>query len=248
MTDPDDAEGSGSPSSFDPAEFGDAFTGPSPDASEAAHSRAAAEQMLSDLALVKAGNARLEALMLDGQRTAAERDLAIAKRVIDPQDVARFAFSGARKGAEELGVRLDQDRTERRDHAGAMAEHHRRLLADSDARKAFDGRVVARARRTAGIVAAVSLLLPVAAGTGFWLGHRTGRDAGYAAARDERAAADWANTDSGRLARALDRADAGTIRRIANCTGQGWRRERKDGQRVCYGYSDGKAGAGWIRP
>ncbi len=78
-------------------------------------------------------------------------------------------------------------------------------------------------------------------------GQATGQAAGYRAARDEQAAASWANTPSGQLALALDR--AGSLGPLARCSGQGWKSTVLDGRRVCYPQAtpDGKV-YGWTLP
>ena len=50
-----------------------------------------------------------------------------------------------------------------------------------------------------------------------------GRLDGYASARDEKAAAAWANTPEGQIA--LDLAKAGSLRALASCSGKGWKRK-----------------------
>ena len=85
----------------------------------------------------------------------------------------------------------------------------------------------------AGVVLASVLL---AGGAGYWLGHSSGWQAGqadgYRSALDEKAAAAWANTPSGRLALALDQ--AGSLTLVATCSGQGWKVEKQQGSRVCF--------------
>ena len=64
-----------------------------------------------------------------------------------------------------------------------------------------------------------------------WYMHSTGSSSGYALgygtgyneAKDEKAAAAWANTPEGQAAYRL--AQAGSIRDLARCSGQGWKRE-----------------------
>jgi hypothetical protein len=53
-------------------------------------------------------------------------------------------------------------------------------------------------------------------------GVAVGRLDGYASARDERAAAAWANTPEGQVALGL--AKAGSLRELAACSGKGWKR------------------------
>jgi hypothetical protein len=56
---------------------------------------------------------------------------------------------------------------------------------------------------------------------GVKVGESAGRLDGYSKARDEKAAADWANTAEGKLGRSL--ADAGSLHDLAACSGRGWK-------------------------
>jgi len=78
-------------------------------------------------------------------------------------------------------------------------------------------------------------------------GQATGQAAGYRAARDEQAAASWANTPSGRTALALDR--AGSLSMLAQCSNQGWTAETVQGRRLCVvrALKDGSI-YGWALP
>src|SRR3546814_13705996 len=81
-----------------------------------------------------------------------------------------------------------------------------------------------------GSVAGFALLVPVALGYGYHLGNGAGEASGYARARDEVAAASWANTVNGKLARRIAQASEQTIPAIAACPkDQGWKREKRDG-------------------
>ena len=75
----------------------------------------------------------------------------------------------------------------------------------------------------------------VAGGAGYWRGHTGGRETGlaegYRAAVDANAAASWANTPSGQIALALDR--AGSLSLLAQCSNQGWKVETIQGRRLC---------------
>ena len=51
-------------------------------------------------------------------------------------------------------------------------------------------------------------------------GFAEGHELGYIEAQDEKAAASWANTPEGKLAFGL--AQAGSVRNLANCDGNGW--------------------------
>ena len=114
--------------------------------------------------------------------------------------------------------------------------------------------VVARAKaRSAASWAALGALagVLVAGGAGYWRGQAGGREVGlaegYRAAVDANAAASWANTPSGQIALALDR--AGSLGLVTRCTGQGWKAEIIGGRRFCMAFpaQDGKT-YGWVLP
>lgn len=98
--------------------------------------------------------------------------------------------------------------------------------------------------------AALGALL-VASGLAFYLGHSSGWDqgqaAGYASARNETAAASWANTPSGQRALALDR--LGSLNLVVACSQPGWRIENQKDRRVCFaGTSPDGTVSGWFIP
>ncbi len=112
--------------------------------------------------------------------------------------------------------------------------------------------VLAGARSsTAWAVCIVTAGVLVAGGLGYFLGERagqaTGEAAGYQDARDEKAAASWANTPSGRMALALDQ--NGSLAMVAECSGKGWHTETQHGRRYCFGgpAPDGQT-YGWTLP
>ncbi len=67
---------------------------------------------------------------------------------------------------------------------------------------------------------------------------------------DEKAAAAWANTPSGRMAFALDQ--NGSLAMLATCNNKGWQVEKRQGHRICFPYAvpDGASGTvyGWTLP
>ena len=110
----------------------------------------------------------------------------------------------------------------------------------------------AGARQTASwaVLGALAGIL-VAGGAGYWLGHTSGRENGladgYRAARDEKAAASWANTPAGQLALDLER--TGSLSVLARCTAQNWKAETRDGARFCFPMLDNKQNVtGWRIP
>jgi len=95
------------------------------------------------------------------------------------------------------------------------------------------------------------LTLLAASGGGYYLGHRAGNEqgqaAGYQAARDEQAAASWANTPAGRRAYAFDQ--RGDLDMLAHCTGRGWKIEAHAGGNACIPYAyDQRQISGWFIP
>ena len=101
---------------------------------------------------------------------------------------------------------------------------------------------------TSGLVALAVLL---AGALGYHLGQRAGETVGqangYRSAMDEKAAASWANTPSGQLALALDR--AGSLAMLATCSGKGWETQTRQGRRVCFVKPDAKGNIyGWTLP
>jgi hypothetical protein len=94
------------------------------------------------------------------------------------------------------------------------------------------------------------LTLLAASGTGYLIGQRVGIEQGqaegYQSARNEQAAASWANTPAGQRAYALDQ--LGSLDMLAGCKGEGWKVERQHGQRVCIPYATPNGTAGWFIP
>lgn len=98
----------------------------------------------------------------------------------------------------------------------------------------------ARRQATQWIIAGV-LLAGVLSAVFYWIGANAGEKHGfvtaYTQAADEKAAASWANSADGRLARRL--ADAGGLIFVAECKGDGWKIEKEsDGTPVCFPHRD----------
>ena len=92
------------------------------------------------------------------------------------------------------------------------------------------------------------LIVLVAFGGGNFFGQRAGWDTGHAdgyqKARNQEAAASWANTPAGQRAYGLDQ--LGSLDMLALCKGDGWTTERQKGGTVCFPKEDAKGNlSGW---
>ena len=256
---------------FDPAEF-DMPPDPPPSAAGRARGAADAAQAHSffshldtNIQRVLAGFGTIRDLVADVRASLADaaardaqraedeeaRDRAIAARLVDPAALEARAEAGARHGAadglagaaETLRRRIDADTAA---HT-ALAD---RLAADVADRRAYEMRRRRRDGWWNGVLAAFALLVPVALGYGYHLGNGAGDASGYARARDEVAAASWANTPNGKLARQLDQASTMTIPDIAGCPkDNGWHSEKRQGFRYCFATNaNAKSITGWPMP
>src|SRR3546814_13881040 len=99
----------------------------------------------------------------------------------------------------------------------AQAALYGRRAADDAGRRAHELRRRRWDRWWNGVLAGFALLVPGALGYGYHLPNGAGEASGYARARDEVAAASWANAVSGKHARQLDRASTLTTPDIAAC-------------------------------
>lgn len=92
------------------------------------------------------------------------------------------------------------------------------------------------------------LIVLAAFGGGYLFGQRagwnTGHADGYQKARNQEAAASWANTPAGQRAYGLDQ--LGSLDMLALCKGDGWITERQKGGTVCFPKEDAKGNlSGW---
>ena len=83
-----------------------------------------------------------------------------------------------------------------------------------------------------GAVAAAFLSLGLLGWTAFTKGVEAGRAEGYDRAKDEKAAAAWANTPQGQSAYRL--AQGGDLNMLADCNGDGWKIQKN----ICFPFSD----------
>lgn len=154
----------------------------------------------------------------------------------------------SRLGALDQGLGSKVGRAEQAATRAETAAANARQAAEH---LAATSRQEARQAASWAVLGAVAGLL-AGGGAGYWLGHASGREGGladgYRAALDQNAAASWANTPTGQLAQALDR--AGSLDQLARCTGRGWASIVQAGRRFCYpDATPGKAAsAGWYLP
>lgn len=82
---------------------------------------------------------------------------------------------------------------------------------------------------------------------GQWSGRTIGQAEGYRQARNQEAAASWANTPAGQRAYGLDR--QGNLDLLTLCRGNGWTMERRKDGTVCFPNADPKGNVtGWYLP
>jgi hypothetical protein len=166
------------------------------------------------------------------------------------------AFNRMTAAMQDLGATLKAvDKRQQIKLADEEAEASTARLAAQDAKDAAKLALQA-AKTSARNVAAWAVLgalagVLVAGGVGYWIGQssgwKAGQAAGYAAAVDQKAAASWANTPSGKLALALDQ--NGSLAMLATCNNSGWTVEARAGRRLCFvnPAPDGK-NYGWTLP
>ncbi len=256
---------------LDPAEF-DMPPDPSPSPADRARGEADAAQahsffshLAGDVQRILAGiagfrelgadiRARLaDSVARDAKRAEEEatRDKAIAARLVHPDTLAHHANAGGRQGAREA---IDSTVTELRRQMtadGAARELLTRQIANERAdRRDTELRQRRRDGWWYGALAGFALLIPIGFGLGYYLGDNAGTASSYARSRDEVAAASWANTPNGKLARQIDQASQLTLPDIANCPDEnGWHSVKQNGRRVCYGTSStAKMITGWTLP
>jgi hypothetical protein len=157
-----------------------------------------------------------------------------------PQEIAQAAKDvlTSIKATADAAVKASSEAA-KEDLAKAVAETAQRV-ADSTAHK----------QQAQWIVTAVAVITLTFAGS-WWYAFRMGSDAGYnlgygtgySEAKDEKAAAAWANTPEGRLAYRF--AQAGSLANLAKCDKPGWKIEKG----ICYptATSDGRI-HGWRLP
>lgn len=175
---------------------------------------------------VMAGFRRFETLIAEKARTDSQQTAALAKLIVTPDDLCQASYEGASQGVENSLHQAVQRITVATQRVGQVET---RLVADAQARHSERSQWV-RATSAAALGSVIAML--IAAVTGAYVGERSGRAKGYASARDEIAAATWANTAPGRFARHLDQ--GGMLGRMMECEGEGFTRARHNNRAACF--------------
>lgn len=257
---------------YDPAEFDDlgGSDAHAPDLAAARAERDAAAFhtfMTETTATLTALRADLAARKVtDLERTNHETDqrTAILARLVDPKAVASHAAAGARHGMTQafddlvakLTTALNADANARNAATRVTtARLESALTAATDRQTQFLDQVTTAenarqslTKRLAGTWvaggASIALLVLLAGSLGYWQGGRVGQAEGYADARDEIAAASWANTTSGKLGRQLDMMNPTLFNKMVDCDGTTWDKQRVNGRKACL---PGPGSEGWWR-
>jgi len=148
-------------------------------------------------------------------------------------------------------VRTDQMARNQQEHALSSELQTVLKQATEASQKALQAAKVELRSNLLWLGSTALLIVLAASGAGYILGHNTGLDQGqtegYQAARDEKAAASWANTPAGQRAYALDQ--LGSLDLVSQCMGHDWQRTTQNGKRVCFPQADAKGEmAGWYIP
>lgn len=209
---------------------------------EAAQLALSMTQILGAQHEIKAALQRFDVVAATREKNEAQRAAALSKLLISPADLAKAAHAGAQSGMfGALNEVLQRVEGTGRSIA-SVAEQMRR----DDHRREGERRLWVNAAMYSAIGGAVAIL--VAGVGGYIVGRNAGAANGYAIARDEVAAASWANTANGAFARQLDR--EGSLQQMRDCSGQQWRIQKVKGRRVCFAGDapPGQSLQGWYVP
>jgi hypothetical protein len=225
----DDARGS----RFDPGEFDFSLAASDAKAeADAAHLTEQLTLLLGSHQEMKGLVRRLESVLAERARKDAERDTALAGRLITADELKTAAQIGARGGAD-AAVATAAGQLNR---AIQMVEALNLRIGQEEVRREAERRRFVWTIRYGAMGAAYTILLTAIACHSFGVG--AGRARGYAEAMDEKAAASWANTEDGKFARYLH--EDGVLDQMRTCSGTGWQVKKVDGGRVCYGNNSHK--------
>lgn len=183
---------------------------------------------------VLAGFRRFDAQLAERAREDSRHVAALSKIVVAPSDVTDAACRGAAAGVQ---LQLGDDIQQVADTVQQVVALAKRLMENAKADR-IERRLWVDATMYAACASAVAIL--VAGTVGYSVGSDSGAREGYAAARNEEAAASWAASSSGRFALALDR--AGVLDRMRTCDAEGFVRKKRQGRAACFTTS------GWYLP
>lgn len=209
---------------------------------EAAQLALSLTQILGAQHEIKAALQRFDVVAATREKNEAQRAAALSKLLISPADLAKAAYAGAQSGMAGILNEVVQ-RVEGTGRSIAAVEE--RMRRDNHRREG-ERRLWVNAAMYSAIGGAVAIL--VAGVGGYIVGRNAGSANGYAIARDEVAAASWANTANGAFARQLDR--EGSLQQMRDCSGQQWRIQKVKGRRVCFAGDapPGQSLQGWYVP
>lgn len=200
----------------------------------AAQLDAALAQIIGGNHQVLAGFRRLEAQLAERAREDTRHVAALSKIVIAPSDLTNAAYHGAVAGVQQ---QHGDDIRQVSDTAQQVEAIAKRLIENAREERG-ERRLWVHATLYAACGAAAAIV--VAGAVGYVVGSDSGARKGYAAARNEAAAASWAMTSSGRFAQTLDR--AGVLDRMRTCDTEGFARKKRQGRAVCF------TSNGWYLP
>lgn len=257
---------------YDLAEFDDPHGGndhsTNLDAARAERDAAAFQTFMSEttsaLTALRADLATRKVADLEQSKRETEQRKAIFDRLVDPEAVATAAMTGAQDGldnafdsflsdftatlkedadAHTVSTRAAAARLDSVLHAAAerQSQFIDHINRTEDARQSLVQRL-GRIWVAGGAI--IALLVLLAAALGYWQGSSVGQAQGYADAHDEVAAASWANTSGGKLARQLDLINPALFGKMQDCNGQGWDKHRVNGRKACL---SGPTSEGWWR-
>ena len=192
----------------------------------AAQLDAALAQIIGGNHQVLAGFRRFEAQLAERAREDSRQVAALSKIVVTPDDVTHAAYRGAAAGVQQ---QHGDDIRQVTDTVQQVETVAKRLIENAKEERT-ERRLWVEATMYAACAAAAAILI---AGTvGYFVGSDSGAREGYAAARDEKAAASWAMTSPGRFALELDR--AGVLDRMRTCDTEGFIRKKGQGRAACF--------------
>jgi hypothetical protein len=172
---------------------------------------------------VMAGFRRFETLLAERARADSQQVAALSRLIVTPEDLSLASREGARLGVDSALHQAIQRITVAVQKVGAIED---RLITDTQERRG-ERALWVQATTLAALGAVIAML--TFGLVGMRIGDKAGEAHGYAKARDEAAAASWANTDTGKFARSLYQ--AGILENMRDCKSDGYTR-RQDRKRV----------------